>query len=248
MRRHLERTRQRQPRGLGGFAQCVQLRQPTDVVDQRFVLSGLRCDGVDLIESEFEQVRFLGEFPRPLLAVDQITAGGQPLVSHGAVALQWPLDVSEPIQGRALFVRSHQPQLIVLSVQGEQLVGEAAQRSRRYAAPAEVGTRRPVAADRTGGDDASVVVALRARGLKELVNLRSDALSEFGCGETTFDDRSIGTGAHPGSVGARTAQQVQAGDDHRLAGAGFAGQHGQPAVKLGGCRADGSQRLDTDLG
>ena len=51
-----------QPRGLGGFAQCVQLRQPTDIVDERVVLTGLRCDGVDLVESEFETVRFLGQF------------------------------------------------------------------------------------------------------------------------------------------------------------------------------------------
>ncbi len=195
-------TEQGQPRGLGGFAQRVQLRKPTDIVDQRLILAGLRCDGVDLVEPELEQVRFLGQFPRPLLAVDQITAGGQPVVSHGAVALQWALDVGEPIQRRALFVGSHQAQLIVLAVQGEQLVGEAAQRSRRYAAPAEVGTRRPVAADRTGGDDASVVVALRARGFEELVDQRSHALAEFGCGETTFDDRAIGAGAHPGSVGA----------------------------------------------
>jgi len=131
--------------------------------------------------------------------------------------------------------------LIVLSVQGEQLVGEAAQRSRRDAAPAQIGTRRPIAADRPCGDDASVVVTLRPRGLEELVDQRSDALAEFGCGETTFDDRAIGTGAHPGSVRARTAKQVQAGDDHRLTGAGLAGQHREPAVKLGGCRADGSQ-------
>ena len=55
-------------------------------------------------------------------------------------------------------------------------------------------------------------------------------------------------GPDPGGVGAGTAEQVQAGDHHRLAGAGLAGQHGQPAVELGGRGADRAQRLDTDLG
>jgi hypothetical protein len=191
---------------LGRFTQRVQLREPTDVVDQRVVLTGLRCDGVDLIEPELEKVRFLGQFPRPLFAVYQVTAGGQPVVSHGPVPLQWPLDVGESIQRSALFVRSHQAELIVLPVQGEQLVGEAAQRSRRYAAPAEVGPRRAVPADRAGRDDASVVVALRARGFEELIDQRPDALAEFCCGETTFDDGAICTGAHPGRVRPRTTQ------------------------------------------
>ena len=72
--------------------------------------------------------------------------------------------------------------------------------------------------------------------------------SEFGGGETAFDDGPLGARTHPGGVGARTAEQMQARDDHGLTGAGLAGQHGQPAVELGGRGADGAQRLDTDLG
>ena len=36
------------------------------------------------------------------------------------------------------------------------------------------------------------------------------AVAEFGCGETAFDDGAIGAGTHPGGVGARPAEQVQA--------------------------------------
>ena len=73
-------------------------------------------------------------------------------------------------------------------------------------------------------------------------------VAEFGCAEPAFDDGAVGARPHPGGVGAGTAEQVQAGDHHGLAGAGLAGQHGQPAVELGGRRADRAQRLDADFG
>ena len=75
-----------------------------------------------------------------------------------------------------------------------------------------------------------------------------DALAEFGCGEPAFDDGALGARPHPAGVGARAAEQVQAGDHHGLAGPGLPGQHGQPAVELGGGGADGAERLDPDLG
>ena len=37
---------------------------------------------------------------------------------------------------------------------------------------------------------------------------------------------------YPSRVGARTAEQVQAGDHHRLARTGLAGEHGQTVVEL----------------
>ena len=165
-----------------------------------------------------------------------------------AIALQLRLDVDEPVKRRALLVGPHQPQLVVLAVQRKQFGGERAQRLGGHAAAAEVGARRPVAADRPRGDDAAVVVAVGARGIEDLVDPGGHAVAEFGCGETAFDDRAVGAGAHPGGVGAGPAEQVQARHDHRLARAGLAGQHGQPAVELGGRGADRAQRLDTDLG
>ena len=74
------------------------------------------------------------------------------------------------------------------------------------------------------------------------------AVAEFDCGETPFDHRTIGAGAHPGGVGAPTAKQMQTRHNHGLTRAGLAGQHGEPAVEFGGRGADGSQGLDTDLG
>ena len=123
-----------------------------------------------------------------------------------------------------------------------------AQRLRRHTAAAEVGPRRSVAADGTGGDDAAVVVTFSSRGIQDLVDLGGDVFAEFTCGETALDDRAFGAGAHPGGVRAGAAEQVQTRDDHRLAGAGLAGEHGETAIELGGRGADRAQRLDTDLG
>ena len=81
-----------------------------------------------------------------------------------------------------------------------------------------------------------------------VVDLDGHPVAEFGCGETSFDHRTVGAGAHPGGVGAGTAEQVQARHDHGLARAGLTGQHGEPAIELGGRGADGSQGLDTDFG
>jgi len=94
---------------------------------------------------------------------------------------------------------------------------------------------------------AAVLVALGARGDEDLVDLGRHTVAEFGCAETAFDNGPVSSGAHPAGVGARTAEQVQPRHHHGLSGAGLAGQHGQPAIELGGRGADGSQRLDTDL-
>ncbi len=67
-----------------------------------------------------------------------------------------------------------------------------AQRLRGHAAAAEVGPRRTVAADRTRGDDAAVVVALGPRGVQDLVDLDVTVVTEFGCGEPAFDDGALG--------------------------------------------------------
>ena len=84
--------------------------------------------------------------------------------------------------------------------------------------------------------------------VEDLVDLDGHAVAEFDCGETPFDNRTVGARTHPGRIGAGTAEQVQARHDHGLARAGLAGQHGEPAIELGGRGADGSQRLDTDFG
>ena len=234
-------------RGDRGLAQRVQLGEAHDIGDQRIVLARLRVHGVNLVEREVQSVGLQGEFAHAVPAVDEVAPRGEPGVAQFAVALERGAGLREPVQRATLLLGPHQSELVVLPVQGEQLGGEVAQRLGGHAATAEIGPRRPVAADRTQRDHAAVLVALRSRRIQHLVQLRHRGILEIGCGETAFDDRAVGTRPDPGGVGAGTAEQVQPGHHHRLAGAGLTGQYGQAAVELADGRADRTQRLDADF-
>ena len=188
---------------------------------------------------------------RELLAAaqqDQVAPRDQPLIAQFAVALDQRGDTGIPIESTALFVRTHQPELIILTVQCQQSGGEGGQRLRRHAATAEIGPRRTVAADRTQRDDAAVVIAFGARGVQDLVDRRGGGGVEVRRAEPALHHRTRGTRTHPGGIRPRPAQQVQAGHHHGLAGPGLTGQDGQPAIELGGGRADRAQCVDPDLG
>ena len=92
-----------------GFAQRVEFGQPADIGDERVVLAGFRCDGVDFVETELEPVGFLRQLARPLLAVGEIAAGLEPVVAQPSIPLQLRFDVDEAIQGAPLFLGPHQP-------------------------------------------------------------------------------------------------------------------------------------------
>ena len=233
---------------MGGITQRVQLGQPADIVDERVVLARLRCDRVDLVQAELETIGFLGEFPRPLLTVGQVAASGQPVIAQRAIALQLLLDIGGAVQGPALLVGTHQPELVILAVQCQQFGGEGAQRLRGHAAATKVGARRPLTADRTGRDDAAVVVTFCPRGIQHLVDAPGHSLAEFACGEAAFDNSAVSAGTHPAGVRAAAAEQVQPRDDHGLAGAGLPGEHSESAIEFRGRGADRAQRLDADLG
>ena len=80
------------------------------------------------------------------------------------------------------------------------------------------GTLRPPRYARDGPsrltDRAAMTLPSSSRSAPEESRISSTcdghAVAEFGCGETAFDDGTVGARAHPGGVGARTAEQVQA--------------------------------------
>ena len=231
-----------------GLPQRVEFRQPPDVVDQCVVLTGTGVDGVDLPEPELQPVGLLRHFPCPLGSFGEIAASRLPRVADLAIALQQRTDVCEAVKRGALFVSAHEAQLVVLPVQGEQLGGERAQRLRGHTAAAEVGPGGPVAADRSRGDHTAVFVAIGAGGVQNLIDLGGHPVTEVAGAEPALDHGAGRPGPNPGRVGPCAAEQMQSGHHHRLARAGLAGQHGQPAVEFGGRRADRAQRLDADLG
>ena len=77
-----------------------------------------------------------------------------------------------------------------------------------------------------------------------LAEIRIEALGAISAATAEFDG---GLTVLTGETGAGTAEQMQAGDHHGLAGTGLAGEHGESAVELGGRGADRAERLDTDF-
>ena len=118
---------QRSARCCRRLPQRVQFGEPNDVGDQRIVFPGLRGDGVDLVEPELQPVGLLGKFAGAVAAVDEVAPRRQPRIPQLAVTLTRGAGCREAVQRTALLFGPHQPQLIVLSVQGEQLGGEPAQ-------------------------------------------------------------------------------------------------------------------------
>lgn len=80
------------------------------------------------VSANFQPVRLLGHLAGPFGAVHPVAARHQPFVAQFAVALQGGLGPGEAVQRGALFLRAHQPQLVVLPVQCQQPVGQAGQR------------------------------------------------------------------------------------------------------------------------
>ena len=62
-----------------------------------------------------------------------------------------------------------------------------------------------------------------------------------------LDDDPVGAGAHEAGVAAPAEQQAEPGDDHGLARAGLAGEHGEPGVERQHRLVDDPEVADADL-
>ena len=84
----------------------------------------------------------------------------------------------------------------------------------------------------------------RLEDLFDLVdNLRGRGLST----EPSFYDGPIGTDPHPSGVSTRSGQQMQTGDDHRLTGTRFAGEHGESFMELCTCGRYDTEAVDSNF-
>ena len=165
------RTREGCSRTGRRLAHRVEFGEPADVGHQPLVLARCGVRGADLGEGELQPVGFLGHLAGAVDPVDEVPPGDQPLVAQLPIALQSRCRTGEPVQRRALLVGPHEPQLVVLAVQCQQTGGEGGESLGRHAAPAEVGPRGPVPADRPQRDDAAVVIAVGAGGFQDPVDL-----------------------------------------------------------------------------
>ena len=211
---------------LGRSPQRVGVAEPGVLVAQRVVFARLGVDGAHLGQPEAQQVGFLspgaplGEhLVQGLLDRAQLTDGQAQLGQQRLVP-------GEPVEGLALSRRLQQPQLVGLPVHGHQLAGQLGQHRDRDGPTAGVGARTPLRAYRPR-EQQYPLVQLGA-GVHGGEGHRAARHKHH----AALDNGRGGAGAHAAGIGAGPEQQTKAGDDHRLAGPGLAGDHGESGVQV----------------
>ena len=121
--------------------------EPARLGEQLLVLARLRVDGGDLVQAVPQQVGLAGHLPRLLRALDQLRGHRDPLLTQLAVPAERLGDglAGEPVQHSALFGGPGQPQLVVLPVHGDQLLGQLREHADRHGPAAQVGPGPAVA-------------------------------------------------------------------------------------------------------
>ena len=230
-------------RGGRGLSQVVGRLQPPGLGGQGDVLARLRVDLLDLAQPETQQVDLpgprLGRRPQPV----QLRRGRAALGVPGPVAGQHRLDrvPGEPVQQLALAVRRAEPGLLRLAVDGDQRLGHAGADRGGHLGAAQVGPR-PTRRRDVPGDQQLAVLELGAGR-----DGRGQELGPVGHGEAALDPGPLGAAADRLGIGPATEQQAEAGDHHGLAGAGLAGDDGEPGVQLERGLADHAEVGDAQL-
>ena len=148
---------------------------------------------------------------------------------------------AEGVERLPLRARLQQPVLVGLAVDGDQRLGHLGQPGDRHRGAAHERTGPALGRD-VAGQQHVVALDLAAG----LVDGRGDV------GQVAHPQRALdpgGPAARPDrpAVGAAAEQQPERGHHHRLAGAGLAGDHGQPGPELQGGRLDHAEAGDPQL-
>ncbi len=131
------------------------------------------------------------------------------------------LRAAEPVQRLALPAGPQQLLLVGLAVHGDQVLGQVGEQGHRDRPAARRGPGPALGADRAAQQQRAALVVQVAAGLLDLPGHRAVRVDA----QPALDRRPVGAGPDPGRVGPAAEQQAQAGDDHRLARAGLAGDH-----------------------
>ena len=129
--------------------------------------------------------------------------------------------------------------LVGLAVHGDERLADPRQRRRGHRGAAQEGARATL-----GGD---LPAQQQLAGLDLTAVLLGD-LAEARVGtDDALDAGRTSAGAHRAGVGPAAQQEPERGDEHGLAGAGLAGDHGQPLAELEHGLLDDAQGADPDL-
>ena len=216
---------QRLVRGGGGGVQPVGVGQPLLLGPER---GGLARDRVELLDLD-QPGPELGRLGGSLAGL-----GGDlgQLGPRLPVPVVGPLVVRQDLgqhRARELVERFPLPSgleqllLVGLAVHGDEVVGQVGEQRDRHRAAAGERARTPLPRHRPGQHQRAVLVEVAAG----LLDLLRDLAAGVGA-EPSLDRGALRPRPDPGRVGAAAEEQAEAGDHHRLARAGLAGERGEP--------------------
>jgi hypothetical protein len=215
-------------RGGGRRLQRVGVGELFLLGQQRRVLAGHRGDRLDLGQAAPQRLRLGRALPLgPRQRLEFVADGPVPVV-HPAVVGQGrgQLRAAEAVQRVALPAGLEQLLLIRLAVHGHQVVGQHLEQRHRDRMTAGEGPGSALGRDRTAEHERGTVVVEVSPGLLDL------ARHLGGHQQPSLHRRPGRARADPGRVGPAAEEQPERRHDHGLAGAGLAGQRGEPGREL----------------
>ena len=167
------------------------------------------------------------------------TSGAQPACTSAELRFV----AAEGIEQRELAAARHQRLVFVLAVDLDQQPGEFGELRERRRPAVDPGLRAAVGAD--GAAQLAGVVASSSSSCSRSQAGRFGRVDE---GEHGDQFGALGAVADHAAVGARAGQEAERIDQQRLAGAGFAGNHGQAGAEIEFGGADDREILDGEVG
>ncbi len=196
--------------------------------------------GVQLLELKAQQFLPFGLLAGAGQCLVVSAAGllpGAPVVAH---LLRLGAGLGEVVQQLAVGFLAQQRLVLMLAVDADQHLAELAHFRERRGGAVDVGPRAAVRAHRAAQQALVAVVqfALAQPGPGRRVVGHIEGGEHF---------RAVAAGAHHGAVGPFTQGQRQSVDDHRLAGAGLAADHGKAGLGLQLELVDGGEVANTEV-
>ena len=228
--------------GAGAVAQLLGVAEPRRLHAQHLVLPRPGVERLDPFEADPQGLGLSRSLGRGGAQVGELGLGLAQLGVDDAVGgeVGGQGRTAERVEHLAVLVGAAQPPLVGLAVHRDEVLGELTEQPDGRGPTADVGPRAAVGRHRAHEDEPVGDVGAGLGRTSE----GGVALGEV---EHALDDGTVGAGAHEPGVAAPTEQQAQPGDDHRLAGAGLAGEHREPAVERQGGVVDDAEVPDADL-
>ena len=224
------RRRQHRVRALGHALDQIDMSETTDFRLQRRIFAGDGGDRLHLREAKSEQVGFL--CPLALTPADLLDLGadagqrreGLPVALEALSSI----GAGEAVERRALHRRTQQAALVSLPVDGHQRLRQLGQQADRHGAAAGEGPGASLRGQRPPEQQCAVIEVAPG------VERANDGGVVLGEHEPTVDLRPLVTAAHQRGVAAAAQEQAEPREQHGLAGAGLAGDRGEPRAELEG--------------